>query len=252
MSSQKIEFSDSRITSLLLDEAFELLKSHLQNDVVVVGAGPAGLAVSYFLAKNGLKVLVLERRLSVGGGMNGGGMLLPGAVIQKSRASLLQEVGVKMRDRGDFFTFSPVEAGVKLASAVIDSGVKIVPGIEVEDVIERDGRVAGVVTNWVAIKMAGLHVDPLMIESRFVVDATGHDASVASLAGVSVPGNGPMNAPLGEEEVIEKTSFVKPGLLVVGMAACAVTGTHRMGPVFGGMFESARKGAELILKEFGA
>ena len=47
----------------------------LESDVAVVGAGPAGMIAAYYLARAGKKVAVFERKLSVGGGMWGGGMM---------------------------------------------------------------------------------------------------------------------------------------------------------------------------------
>jgi len=40
----------------------------MASDVIVIGGGPNGLVASYYLAKVGLKVLVLERRDTIGGG----------------------------------------------------------------------------------------------------------------------------------------------------------------------------------------
>ena len=47
-------------------------------DVIVIGAGPNGLVCGAYLAKAGLKVLVLERRSEVGGGMDQGEVTLAG------------------------------------------------------------------------------------------------------------------------------------------------------------------------------
>ena len=47
---------------------------------------------------------------------------------------------------------------------------------------------------------------------------------------------------------IEQTKEVYPGLVVAGMAAVAVSRSHRMGPVFGGMLNSGKRAAEIILK----
>ena len=38
-------------------------------DVIIIGAGPNGLELGAYLSKAGLKVLVLERRLEMGGGL---------------------------------------------------------------------------------------------------------------------------------------------------------------------------------------
>ena len=38
-------------------------------DVIIIGAGPNGLEIGAYLSKAGLKVLVLERRLEMGGGL---------------------------------------------------------------------------------------------------------------------------------------------------------------------------------------
>jgi len=56
-----------------------------------------------------------------------------------------------------------------------------------------------------------------------------------------------MEAGKGELQTVENTREVYPGLFVSGMAANAVYGGYRMGPVFGGMLLSGLKVAEEIL-----
>ena len=51
-----------------------------------------------------------------------------------------------------------------------------------------------------------------------------------------------------EGKILANTKEVYPGLIVAGMSANAVMGTHRMGPIFGGMLLSGRKAAEIAAK----
>ena len=52
------------ISRAIIERYFTNLTDHLENDVVIVGAGPAGLITGYYLAKAGLKTVVLEKKLS--------------------------------------------------------------------------------------------------------------------------------------------------------------------------------------------
>lgn len=124
----------------------------------------------------------------------------------------------------------------------------------------KEGRIAGLVINWNEVLQNGLHVDPLMIESKTVLDAGGHDAELtakfARKAGIKlktktggIMGEKPMWAEEGEKSTVDNTSSVFPGLFVSGMAANGVHGSFRMGPIFGGMIYSGQKAAELIIEE---
>ncbi|RLF15934.1 MAG: ribose 1,5-bisphosphate isomerase, partial [Thermoprotei archaeon] len=53
------------------------------------------------------------------------------------------------------------------------------------------------------------------------------------------------------KSVVENTREVYPGLIVAGMAANAVFGAPRMGPIFGGMLLSGKRSAEIILEKIG-
>lgn len=231
----------------------------LELDVAVVGAGPAGMTCAYYLATEGLKVAILERNLHVGGGMWGGGMLFPRIVIQDAAAEIVRGFGVKLEPFHEgYFVGDSVETVSKCTAAAVDAGVRIWIGVSVEDVLIREeDRVAGVVLNWRAVELANLHVDPLAMEAKAVVDATGHEAGVVHIVARKIPGarlftdsgqvvgEKPMWAEVGETEIIHNTRQVYPGLFVSGMACNAVYGSPRMGAIFGGMFLSGKKSAEL-------
>ncbi|MHC4310307.1 MAG: FAD-dependent oxidoreductase, partial [Planctomycetota bacterium] len=63
---------ETDISKVIIQEYTKRLCEHLENDVVIVGAGPAGLAAGYYLAKSGVKTTIVEKKLSIGGGIWGG------------------------------------------------------------------------------------------------------------------------------------------------------------------------------------
>jgi thiamine thiazole synthase len=120
----------------------------------------------------------------------------------------------------------------------------------------REDRVRGIVINTYSIEKAGLHIDPLALMAKYVVDATGHEASVINILarknperGIKIQGEKSMWAEKSEESIIDSTKEIYPGLFVTGMAANAIRGNYRMGAIFGGMYLSGKKCAEEILKE---
>jgi thiamine thiazole synthase len=143
----------------------------------------------------------------------------------------------------------------KLIAAACDAGVKFANMTAVDDVVLHGGnRLAGVVINWSPIGALPRQitcVDPVAIETRVVVDATGHDAVVAQMLAkhglVEVAGGGSMWVARSEDAVVEHTGEIYPGLVVIGMAVSTVFGLPRMGPTFGGMLLSGKRGAECVL-----
>lgn len=248
---------DIDITRLIVENFMHEFLQNIKIDVAIVGAGPSGLTAAKYLAKAGKKVVVFERKLSPGGGMWGGGIGYP-VIVLKQGEEILKEVGVKCIEKEGYWIANSIEAVAKLVSAAIDAGAKIFNGMTVEDVIVKDKKVSGVVVNWSAILDSNLHVDPISIESSIVIDATGHDCNVAKIVekkyGLNTPtgkieGEKAMWAEEGERKTVENTGEIFPGLYVTGMAANAVMGAPRMGPIFGGMLLSGKKVAEMILEK---
>ncbi|SIN66278.1 thiazole-adenylate synthase [Acetomicrobium flavidum] len=251
------------ITRAIVDGYFKKLTDNLDVDVAVVGGGPSGLVAAYKLAKAGKRVVIYERRLSVGGGMWGGGMLFNEIVVQEEARKILDELDVRTAPYrvAGYYTADSVEAVSTITSKAVKVGAIVFNGISVEDVVvHEDGRIQGLVINWTAVEMAGLHVDPLSIHCKYVIDATGHDTEVVKVVARKMPGK--LLTPTGniegekfmspdraEKLTIENTREVFPGLYVAGMAANATFGGPRMGPIFGGMLLSGAKVAEEILSK---
>jgi len=248
------------ISKAIIDRYFKKLMDNLQTDVAIVGGGPSGLVAGYYLAKAGKKVVMYERKLSIGGGMWGGGMMFNEIVVQKAALHILEEFKIRfVWFEEDYYTADAVEAVTSMTAEAVRAGLTVFNCITVEDVMMRPGRIDGLVLNWSPVEMAGLHVDPLTVRAKFVVDATGHATEVVNVAVKKVPtellkSSGPIEkeksmwADRAETLTLENTREVFPGLYVAGMAANATAGGPRMGPIFGGMLLSGEKVAKELLK----
>jgi len=237
----------------------KLLKS-LDVDVAIAGAGPAGMACGYYLAKQGKAVAIFERKLSVGCGMWGGGIMFNEIVVQEKAKKILDEFGIKTRtyEKG-YYLADSIEAVSTICSKTVKGGVKIFNCLSAEDVMVRNKRVCGLVLNWTAVEIANLHVDPITMKAKMIVDATGHAAEVVRIverkSGIrlktktgKIMGEQSMWAQVAEDTIVKNSKEVCPGLYVCGMAANAVFGGPRMGPIFGGMLLSGKKLAQDLLK----
>ncbi|MHC4752269.1 MAG: sulfide-dependent adenosine diphosphate thiazole synthase [Planctomycetota bacterium] len=242
---------ETEISRAILQEYSRRLLEHLENDVVIVGAGPAGLTAGYYLAKAGIKTILLERKLSIGGGIWGGAAGYNVVVTQDKK--IPDEFEMTSKKQKGLYIYDSIEFATALGYKAKKAGLEIFNLTEAEDVIIKTGAVQGVVVNHSAITIAGLHVDPFCISSKYVIDTTGHPAEVVNMLLKRKPELLPkgiqesfMDVETAEAGVVEKTGEIFPGLYVAGMSVCAVYNLPRMGPIFGGMLKSGKKVAELI------
>jgi thiamine thiazole synthase len=251
------------VSGAIIERFTRKLLQCLDLDVAIVGAGPSGLVAAYYLAKAKAKVALFERRLSIGGGMWGGGMLFNEIVFQEEAKRVLNEFKISTEKfQENYYAADSVEMVSTLCASACRAGVRIFNGISVEDLAVREEKVVGLVINWTAVEMAGLHVDPLVVRAKFVVDATGHPAEVVQVfqrknrVTLKTPsghfeGERSLWAEAAERSTVENTGEIYPGLYVAGMAVNATLGGYRMGPIFGGMLLSGEKVAGLLLNRMG-
>lgn len=249
--------SEKDVTKTIVSEFTKEFLEHIESDAIIVGGGPSGLVAAKKLGEAGKKTVVIESNNYLGGGFWIGGYLMNKLTVRAPAQRILDEIGApyKQAQKGLYVADGP-HACSKLVAACCDAGAKIINCTRFEDVVLKNDAVSGAVINWNAVSAlprAITCVDPVAIESKIVIDATGHDAVVARKmqehGKLSVMGCGGMNVEESEDLLVEKTGLIHPGLIVTGMAVSAFHGLPRMGPTFGGMLLSGEKAAETAIKE---
>ncbi|HNS25240.1 MAG: sulfide-dependent adenosine diphosphate thiazole synthase [Euryarchaeota archaeon] len=256
-----MKLDDIIVSKAIVEGYMEDLLNYMEMDVAIGGGGPAGITAGYYLAKAGLKVALFEKKLTIGGGMWGGGMMFNKIVVQEEGKRILEEMDIVSQEfQPGYHVADSIETVSTLLSRATKAGLKVFNLIEIEDVMIKQRGVEGLVINWSTVGMSGLHVDPITVRSKAVVDATGHPCEVVKVVEDKVGpelhtktgrimGEKSMWADRAESIILENVGEVYPGLYVAGMAANAVHGSPRMGPIFGGMLLSGERVAQILIEK---
>ena len=247
---------EKEVTEAIVSGFLEQFLQYVDSDCLVIGGGPSGLTLAREVAAAGLKTLIVERNNYLGGGFWLGGFLMNKLTVRAPAQAELEELGIPFEEvRKGLYVADGPHACSRLIAAACDAGAKVLNMTNFDDVVLREGdRVSGAVINWTPVSMLPRQiscVDPVALTAKVVVDATGHDACVLRKLEerglFKTKGFGAMWIERSEDLVVEHTGEVHPGLFAVGMAVSTAFGLPRMGPTFGAMLLSGKKGAELIL-----
>ncbi len=260
MTKEKMVFApvgEKEVTRAIVEEFSKQFCEYVESDCLIIGGGPSGLMAGRELGRKGLKVLIVERNNYLGGGFWLGGYLMNKVTIRAPGQKVLEELGVPFSEvRKGLYVADGPHACSKLIASACDAGVKFANMTIFDDLVLREeGRVAGAVVNWTPVTALPREitcVDPIALESRMVIDATGHDACVAAKLEerglIKMKGFGAMWVEQSEDLVVEHSGEAYPGLVVTGMAVSTVYGLPRMGPTFGSMLLSGKRGAGAVLE----
>jgi len=244
------------ISRAIINEYFKHLDDAVDSDVLIAGAGPAGLVSGRILANAGYNVTIIERNNYLGGGMWIGGYLMNKVTFREPANRILDDLHIpyKTVQPGLYVADSPYFASGLIRGAC-EAGVKFLNMTVVEDVMIKNKQLTGLVINWTPVTTLPKLItclDPIIIEGKIIIDATGHDAKICRLLEkrnlLKTLGMGPLWVEGSEQAIVERTKQVFPNLVIAGMAVSEKEGVPRMGPTFGGMLLSGEKAGYEVLQ----
>jgi len=146
-------------------------------DVLVVGGGVAGVSAAVTAARGGLRTLLLENQISLGGLATNGYITGVAGMIDGNCKEWLNRLDAEgyLYNRPHLPTFDPEKAKLMLEHMLLEAGAKILYGTYVIDAVVENNNINEVICHSKSGRMA--------IAAKIVIDTTG-DADVAAYAGV--------------------------------------------------------------------
>ncbi len=248
---------EKNISKALISEYYDQFIEATDSDVLIIGSGPSGLVAGRLLSQAGYRVVIIERNNYLGGGMWIGGFLMNKATMRSPSDKMLKELNIPHKEISNgLYVCDTAFFASRLIHSACEAGVKILSMTIVEDVIVKNKKVCGLVINSTPVTMLPKMItclDPILLESKIVIDASGHDSVAVRLLSkrglLTIKGMGALDVEVSEDLLVEKTGNLFPGLFIAGMSVSETYGLPRMGPTFGAMLLSGEKAARLVTKE---
>nr|MDP9289145.1 FAD-dependent oxidoreductase [Thermoproteota archaeon] len=146
------DVTETEITRTISMMFNETINEYANCDVIIIGAGPAGLTASRELGRMGARTLVIEQNNYLGGGYWVGGYMMNPVTVRAPAQKVWDELGVPYRRISDglYATWGP-HACSKLVAAACDAGVRFLQLTKFDDLVMKNKRVCGVVVNWMPV-----------------------------------------------------------------------------------------------------
>src|ERR671913_79789 len=130
------DVSEKEITRTIAEMFNETMREYTDSDVIIIGAGPAGLTAGRDLAKAGVKTLIIEQNNYLGGGYWVGGYMMNPVTVRAPAQKVWDELGVPYRkiNEGLYATWGP-HACSKLIGAACDAGVRFLQLTKFDDAV---------------------------------------------------------------------------------------------------------------------
>ncbi|KAG1453021.1 hypothetical protein G6F56_007671 [Rhizopus delemar] len=252
---------ESQVSREMVTRYMNDMLHYAESDVVIVGCGSAGLSCAWELSKDpSLKIAIIEQSVSPGGGCWLGGQLFSAMVVRKPADKFLDELEIPYDEKDDYVVVkhAALFTSTILSKILLRPNVKLFNATAVEDLIVKNNKVAGVVTNWTLVTLnhnTQSCMDPNVIESKVIVSGTGHDGPMGASGVKRLESIGLIDHKKGmlsldmnaaEDDIVRYTREVVPGMVVTGMELAELDGAPRMGPTFGAMLISGQKAAYAV------
>ncbi len=157
-------------------------------DLIVVGGGTAGCAAAYIAGKLGLKVLIVEKSIHLGGTITSG-LVVPVMKSGENQINTefyndfiaeLKEMGGQITYQGNSGWFNPELAKIALDSLMERANVEVIFCAHINDIICDGNIVKSIVISKEILSVYNEKIEnvncrlSVPIETRYIIDATGN------------------------------------------------------------------------------